>query len=191
MKMNNLKSLLEPLSTYEMPNRWSEIERRPIVQLKRVRNRSRPAALAVSLAAAALGLAVIIQMAPLTTRGPSDDQPKEPLAVPAWVVQEAQRMAAANGDPTPSSVQWMLTDANTAAAAVGLEEGDPDQRVYLLVLEGRFTATMSHPPAGEEFPEGSILAFTIDPSTQEVLDWNLSDTAVDLAGLQSLDPSNW
>jgi hypothetical protein len=187
--MSNLKSLLEPLSSLAMPDRWSDIERRPVNRLEEGRNRSRMTAAAVSVAAAALALVVVFQLAPLTTKGPSDGQFKEPNPVPAWVAREAHEMASAFADPAPASAKWMLTDANTAASAVGLEEGDPNQEVYLVVLEGRFTALMSHPPAGDKFQEGAVLAFTLDTSRHKVLDWSLSDRPVDLPGLQSIEPS--
>ena len=105
---------------------------------------------------------------------------------PDWVVGQAIRMAKANEDPRPTSAYWVYTDGATIAPAVGLT---PDQasaaKEYLVILHGSFTAVGAKVPSGDPVPTGTVLSFTLDPKTHEVLDWGVTDHAVDVAGLQS------
>ena len=48
-------------------------------------------------------------------------------------------------DPTPTSAEWVLSDANTIAPAVGLASGDPTAPRYLIVLTGHFTTNSTRP----------------------------------------------
>ena len=80
-----------------------------------------------------------------------------------WLVDAARKMADANADPTPTSAEWVLSDANTIAPAVGLTSGDPAVPRYLVVLTGHFT-TNSTRPFGDTPLTGSILVAAFEPA---------------------------
>jgi hypothetical protein len=102
---------------------------------------------------------------------------------PEWLVQEARDMAVANQDPSPTSAQWVLTNAQAAAPAVGLTSDQAtEDAVYLVVLEGEFTG-LAKGPSGADPPVGTTLVFTLDPATQQVLDWGITSDEIDVSGL--------
>ena len=116
----------------------------------------------------------------------SNTTPSASSAAPEWLVAKAFDMARANGDPHPTSAQWVLTDADTAAPAVGLASGDPDVREFLVVMQGHFVARDPSVPAGQPLPRGSVLTFTAEPRTRQIRDWGVSNVVPDVPGLQPL-----
>jgi hypothetical protein len=114
--------------------------------------------------------------------GPGGASPSG-AAPPAWLVDAARKMADANADPTPTSAEWVLSDANTIAPAVGLTSGDPTAPRYLVVLTGHFT-TNSTRPVGDAPPTGSILVGAFEPATHRLTDFGITDVPVHVAGLQ-------
>jgi hypothetical protein len=98
---------------------------------------SRPRRVAIAMAALAVFLVafafVITSFGQRSTPGAmptgfsSTPAPGNQVA-PTWLSAEAATMAAANGDATPSSAQWDLTDADAAAPAVGLRAELPVSR---------------------------------------------------------------
>jgi hypothetical protein len=183
MTMADLKELLGPLSDREMPDRWDRIQRRSVEPIEDPR-RSSAAAMLVASAFAVVTLAVVVVLSPLGTG--SGPEPRGPeTQPPAWLVDKAYETAYKNGDITPDSASWVLSDANTIAPAIGLESGDPSVQQYLVVLHGHFTAFMARVPPGASLPKGSILTFAVDVVTREVTDWGVGDREVDIPGLQS------
>jgi hypothetical protein len=129
-------------------------------------------------------LVVLAALLPLGTE--SGPEPRAPNGLPpAWLVDQAYRMAYANGDITPDSAEWVLSGADTIAPAVGLESGDPSVQEFFVVLHGNFTAYEAKVPVGADLPKGSILTFAVGVDSHEVTDWGVSDQAVDVPGLQS------
>jgi hypothetical protein len=103
---------------------------------------------------------------------------------PAWLIEEARTMASQNQDPSPTSARWVLTDARTAAPAVGLTPDQTSgQAEYLVVLEGHFVGVGAKIPSGAEVPTGTTLVFTLNPADHQVLDWGVGDETVDVPGL--------
>jgi hypothetical protein len=180
--MRDLKHRLGPLEDGEMPDRWDRIRRRPVRPISEPR-RSRTAAMVVGGVVAALALGVVAVLSPLGG-GPGPAAPRSETGPPTWLVDRAYRMAYANGDLTPDSAAWVLSDADTIAPAVGLEHGDPALREYLLVLEGDFTAFGAKVPPGADLPRGSVLAFAVDAATREVTDFGVGGGPVDVPGLE-------
>jgi hypothetical protein len=198
--MRDLKELLGPLADQEMPDRWDAIQRREPSKAPEPRRRSRIPVYAVSVAAAVLVLLIVARLAPL---GGGGGTAREPVAAqpPQWLVQLAYEQAYQNGDLTPTSSEWVLSDADAIAPAVGLQSGDPSVEEYLVLLHGQFTAYMAPIPSGASAPTGHVLSFAVDARTHRITDWGVSDKAADVAGLAPFllpdvaetysDPSGW
>jgi hypothetical protein len=103
---------------------------------------------------------------------------------PAWLVDQAYRMAYGSGDITPTSAQWVLSDADTIAPAVGLEHGDPGMQEYLVVLHGDFTAYSAKVPSGADLPTGHVLSFAASAHTHHITDWGVGGRDVHVPGLE-------
>lgn len=103
---------------------------------------------------------------------------------PGWLVQEAAKIAAVNDDPNPTSAEWVLTSSKLIAPAVGLTPDQVSGREYLVVLHGQFTDTGAYTPPGVPAPTGTVVAFTLDPTTHQVQDFGVGNQTVDVPGLQ-------
>src|SRR5262249_45534009 len=97
------------------------------------------------------------------------------------------QLAYQNGDLTPDTAEWVLTDANTIAPAVGLQSGDPNVQKYLVVLTGHFTAGGVPAPPGAPTPTGSTLVQAFDANTQQPLDFGVGTDEVTVPGLTPFD----
>jgi hypothetical protein len=118
----------------------------------------------------------------------TNSQPASPTDVqpPSWLLEKARSAASTSADPTSVSAEWVLTDARTAAPAVGLQDGDPHAMRYVLVVHGSFNIGERAP--GTAPITGTVMVVSYDSDTHEVTDWGLVDQAVDLPGLQPLSP---
>jgi hypothetical protein len=140
--------------------------------------------------AAGVGLGVDALTAQATAR-----RPHPSIAVPASAVQPARtitspavklsiatigtlalKAAAGNGDAHPTNVAMVETTHSRALAV--MEPGMPIARadrtpVYLITMNGRFTAYDSSPPAGSSLPTGRRLTIIIDARTGQGLDGGL------------------
>jgi hypothetical protein len=183
--MRDLKDLLEPLGDRPMPDRWDAIQHRPVHPMPEP-HRSRLGAGIAAAAVAILAIAVIVWLSPLG--GPHEESAASPGGPPpTWLVDQAYQLAYQNGDLTPDRAEWVLTDANTIAPAVGLQSGDPNVQEYLLVLHGHFTAWDAPTPPGADVPSGSILVQAFSADTQSALDFGVTNDAVDVPGLTAFD----
>lgn len=107
-------------------------------------------------------------------------------SVPAYVSQIAQGIAIAMGDASPTSSIEVYT---TRAAAEWLTSGavvDTNVPVYLVELRGNFVDKHARIPAGAAFPTGTEVNFTIDPRSQSVLDFGISNNPPDISSLGSV-----
>lgn len=184
--MPDLKDLLRPLADREMPDRWDRIQRLPAEPMQEPR-RSRAGAMVVGGLVAAVTLAAVAVLSPLGT-GPGPSPRGSQMQPPAWLVDEAYRMAYTNGDITPTSAEWILSDANTIAPAVDPQAGNAavsEYSEYLVVLRGDFTAYMARVPPGGSLPTGSVLTFAVGADTHDVTDFGVGDQPVTLPGLQT------
>jgi hypothetical protein len=93
----------------------------------------------------------------------------------------ATRIAADAGDPSPTGAAYVVASRRAANAA---DNGDqlnlPDEEVYYVVLHGHFIARNAFVPPGSPPPTGSVIGFTVDPQTYDILDYSLSDKARDI-----------
>lgn len=102
---------------------------------------------------------------------------------PAYVENIANSMAQSMGDASPTSAQYVLTTRQTAEQMATGSTVDSNQQVYLVVLHGTFVDKYARIPEGTAAPTGSEIEFTIDPSTQQVLDFSISSQKLDLSQL--------
>lgn len=168
-----------------MPDRWDSIQHRPIEPMPEPR-RSRLGAGIAAGVVAVLAIAVIAWLSPL---GGSGEQPAATAGgpPPSWLVDQAYQLAYENGDIVPDRAEWVLTDANTIAPAVGLQSGDPNVQEYLVVLNGHFTGYRASVPSGANLPTGHVLSAAFDANSQAQTDWGISNDAAPVAGLTSFD----
>ena len=188
--MRDLKDLLKPLGERPMPDRWDSIQHRPVGPLPEP-HRSRVGAGIAAAAIAILAIAVIAWLSPL---GGTGEQPGGATGgpPPSWLVDQAYQLAYQNGDIVPDQAEWVLTDANTIAPAVGLQSGDPNVQEYLVVLHGTFTGYGASVPAGANLPTGHVLSAAYAADTHAVTDSGIGDQPATVAGLTSFelpDPS--
>jgi hypothetical protein len=101
--------------------------------------------------------------------------------VPASAVPRLTAIAASvarsDGDPAPSQVTAVLTThakALTSATPGDLVPGSGGVRVFLLTMQGRFTATDATRPPGSKAPTGRYLSLVVDAANFQVTDFGLS-----------------
>lgn len=95
------------------------------------------------------------------------------------------KAAVASGDRSVIHGQWVrvtrgIANALTSGGSVGVEDSED---VVLVEAHGNFTATYAHPPYGAQLPTGTEMTLILDPTTGQVLDYGLSNTAVDLSSV--------
>lgn len=119
-----------------------------------------------------------------TTGGSSGGHGGAALLVPdQWLSSLASRVGEQDGDTHPAGGWYVRTTRQTAMDATDAGTVDSDEAVYLVVLRGHFIHSMYYGPAGSHAPRGTVVTFTVDPITREILDYGISDTAPDLASL--------
>lgn len=183
--MRDLKDLLEPLGERPMPDRWDAIQHRAVGPMPEEPHRSRFGA---GIAAGVVVLLVIAVIAWLSPLGGTGEQPGATTggAPPSWLVDQAYQLAYNNGDVVPDQAQWVLTDANTIAPAVGLQSGDPNVQEYLVVLHGHFTGFDASTPTGT-LPTGFVVTATYAADSHQVTNFGIGDQAVTVSGLTQFD----
>jgi hypothetical protein len=95
----------------------------------------------------------------------------------------ANTMAASAEGIGVSASQAVLTTRQQAATVTAGDTVNSDQGVYLVQLQGQFTAVAASMPHGQLAPTGQYLTFTVDASTGDVLDWSVGDHFSDLSTL--------
>jgi hypothetical protein len=117
--------------------------------------------------------------APSPTGSPAPTPTGSPVpasAVP-MLTAIAASVARSDGDPTPSQVTAVLTThakALTSATPGDLVPGSGGVRVFLLTMQGRFTATDATRPPGSKAPTGRYLSLVVDAANFQVTDFGLS-----------------
>ena len=103
--------------------------------------------------------------------------------VPPYVGQTAQQFATEMGDPSPTSVQAVLTTRGAAEWLDGEGVDEPQTPVWFVEMAGSFVDRFARIPPGASYPTGTAVDFTIDTRTHETLDLGVSDTLPDLSQL--------
>ena len=123
--------------------------------------------------------------------GGSRALPAAPTAAQLTALRSTiMRFAAANGENNPSDGQLYRT---TRQAALDVTDKGAsianDSPVYVVVIHGAFTAYGASPP--KKFgglPTGHVLTIVVDPNTDDIKDYTLSQGALDLSSLGSPAP---
>lgn len=91
----------------------------------------------------------------------------------------AKEFASQNGDASPT-VEQQAAEPRSVAAADVFGAGtvvDSSQTVDVIVMRGAFTGNDASVPSGQPLPTGSSLTVLVDPSSGQITDWSLSNTA--------------
>jgi hypothetical protein len=107
-----------------------------------------------------------------------------PHGVPLPVFVVARRQAALNGDPHPNRADWVMTTRQQAVSSQSRDRVDSGQRpVYFVVLQGHFVDRNAYylgrgkKGSSTNAPRGTVLTFTIDRKSGEVLDFALGNSS--------------
>lgn len=105
------------------------------------------------------------------------------VPIPVYVL--AVHEAAENGDRHPTSVQWVKTTRQPAVSSQsGDRVGSPHRPVYFVVLHGHFVDRNAYYIGrAADAPTGSVLSFTIDRRSGQILDFALGNRSPDYAKL--------
>lgn len=101
----------------------------------------------------------------------------------------ALAFASLNGDPTPDSLNYVVTTRDAAMQV--LKANSPtnngtaaaDTPAVLVVLTGHFTGYAASVPMGGEPPTGTELDILYNATTGDGIGWQLGDQAVDISSL--------
>ncbi len=129
-----------------------------------------------------LGVVVIALAATVGFVATAHSNSKPMADAPAWLVAQAQRMAANNRDPAPTAAAYCLTTRRKVFDAMG-EPGQPatvtDVPVYLVVLTGHFAAQNASYPPGASAPLGTTLTYSVDAGSHSILDFGVGNGPID------------
>lgn len=104
--------------------------------------------------------------------------------VPLPVFVLARRQAASNGDPHPTRADWLKTTRQQAVSSQSSDRVDSGGRpVYFVVLHGHFVDENAYylgrgkKGSSANAPHGTVLSFTIDVKSGDVLDFALGNSS--------------
>ncbi len=107
--------------------------------------------------------------------------------VPAFVLATAKRLATTMGDASPTAANYVVTTRQAANQLIGAHvKSNPP--VFLVVLHGHFIDRNAYGPPGSSDPTGSMLVFTIDTVTHQVLDLGVTNYQPQLGKLSPVHP---
>lgn len=133
--------------------------------------------IAVGAVVAVVGLTTLVRASTRLTSPPAS------TSVPAYVAQIAEAQAKQMGDAAPTSAVCVLTKRAAAEQLAAGAVVDSNPAVYFVVLQGEFKDTQAYLPPGAPAPTGTEIDFTIDPTTQTILDFGIADQPPDVAAL--------
>ncbi len=120
-----------------------------------------------------------------TTSALTSDSRSAGTSVPRVVYLLARYQATANGDGRPTAVQWFKTTRRLAVASQSRDRVDsPRRAVYFVVLHGHFVDENAYYlGSAATAPRGTVLSFTIDRRSGQVLDFALARRSPDYSRL--------
>ena len=92
-------------------------------------------------------------------------------------------LASESDDSAPKAAWAVFTarqDADLLASGAYVNSNQP---VYLVQIQGQFTALDASRPAGQQTPTGRFLTYVVDAATWLVLDSGVGDQSIDLSVL--------
>lgn len=107
---------------------------------------------------------------------------------PAFLATIAKSMAARMGASNPASAHYVLTTRQVAESLVAGDHVQTNPEGYLVVLHGHFCAPGARVPPGAPMPTGTQINLTIDPMTQQILDFGISNQSLSLSTLGQVQP---
>lgn len=112
------------------------------------------------------------------------------IRVPILVYVLALRQAAENGDRQPTGLRWVKTSRQLGVSSQSGDRVDhPRRPVYFVVLHGHFVDKNAYylGPAADA-PRGTVLSFTVDRKSGQILDFALGNRNPDYAKLGRMHP---
>jgi hypothetical protein len=103
-----------------------------------------------------------------------------PTSAANTLVAMSRTMVASAGGTNVTQSEAVLTtrqQANTVASGAAVSS---DQPVYLVQVQGLFTALLARVPKGHAPPSGQYLTFTVDAASGALLDWGVSGNKANL-----------
>lgn len=99
----------------------------------------------------------------------------------------ALKTAAADNDPQPQSIEWVLTNRDAAERLSNdgnpVNKGVASTTVYLVQMEGSFKHSSATPPGDFKQPTGTFVTLVVDARTGELYDYGLSGKSIELGVL--------
>jgi hypothetical protein len=104
----------------------------------------------------------------------------------AQILAQINYLAAGNGEPNPTDIQYVSTTGADAAKA--LSEAPPPgpagaESVILVAARGRFTGYGAKIPPGAALPTGTVITAVMDAASGALTEWGISRTFPQLATL--------
>jgi hypothetical protein len=115
-----------------------------------------------------------------TSLGTTSDDALQP---PQWAVEAARLVARANGNETPSQVQFARTTSAQAAAMIDETSSDGSAEVYVVVMCGDFTMITARLPRGVEPPHADWIMLILNPDNEGVVGMAFAAGAPDTTAL--------
>ena len=162
--MSDVKTWMKGIETLEPPDAWLAHGELPAVDPGRRPRRIGTIVVAIVVAVASIGFA-IVALTPRDVGRPATEAP------PAALVRLASRIAAENHDPTPELALWGYLPAAEADRLLGRRGGEPVRQgdEYVVVMDGDFACTTCT-VAGPKRPRRPSIVLTATPGTVEVVD---------------------
>jgi hypothetical protein len=117
--------------------------------------------------------------------GSAPPHPGIPAAALISLTALAKSSAAADGDPSVTSANAVLSTREHAVRVMSGDAVNTNDPVYLLQIKGHFTAFDASVPSGAALPKGLYLSLVVNVSNGQVDDWGVGNHVADLS---SLDP---
>lgn len=104
----------------------------------------------------------------------------------AKIISIATDAAKANGDTSPTAIQWVRATRGAIAQLIdfGVPASQRDANQILILVTGSFTDSHAHIPPGAASttaPSGRNLEIVVDPNTWETTDFGIGDFSIDLS----------
>ena len=136
---------------------------------------------------AAATLAGVCALGALTLLATLASAAGQPVTV-GEVQRAALSFAAANGDASPASAEFVQGSRLAVLAKTMQPFEDTDRPVFAVQLEGHFVGRSATRPYGSPPPTGRYLLLLFDAETVDILDWSLGPRRANLSLVGAVQP---